>query len=169
MRNIWINFQFKFSHLNIGAGLDWAKHVRTISEFFLSVIEDESSFELNFGLVVPTGSKLRTTNTCCMNAGWGNKGNSKIQLHHHNPELPKWWDRKCLSWAVQIDDWQSCSRQFRSIKFRWKFRKWSSDWFWEIIFTICVVWMLDTWTLLNCWLIQTYSWEEEMTGQDMTN
>ena len=45
------------SHLNIGAGLDCARQVRARLESFLSVIEDESSLDPNFGLVVPTGSR----------------------------------------------------------------------------------------------------------------
>ena len=45
------------TNLKDGEGFDCAKHVRAIADCFFSVIEDDSSFELNFGLVVPTGSK----------------------------------------------------------------------------------------------------------------
>ena len=61
------------TNLNMGAGFDWAKHVKAMDESFLSVMEEDSSFESNLGLDVPTGS--RTTFCwwaillCWLNAG----------------------------------------------------------------------------------------------------
>ena len=46
----------KGSHLNIGRGLDWARHVRAMDEDRDSDMVEDSSLETNLGRLVPTGS-----------------------------------------------------------------------------------------------------------------
>ena len=44
------------SHLNIGRGLDWARHVRAMDEDRDSDMVEDSTLETNLGRLVPTGS-----------------------------------------------------------------------------------------------------------------